>query len=85
MKAGHGLAKPTAKVIEEESDMLAFLFRTLSMQNKRGAVLARRSAAQVLLLFYDHQCHLETFLVPTRTTNSISLPTEEENKETFRA
>ncbi len=28
MKAGHGMGKPTAKVIEEESDLLAFLFET---------------------------------------------------------
>ncbi len=31
MKAGHGLGKPTTKVIEEESDMLAFLFHTFAM------------------------------------------------------
>lgn len=31
MKAGHGLGKPTAKIIEEECDILAFLFRTLEM------------------------------------------------------
>ncbi|GAC1461306.1 MAG: prolyl oligopeptidase family serine peptidase [Ktedonobacteraceae bacterium] len=29
LKAGHGLGKPTAKIIEERSDMLAFLFNTL--------------------------------------------------------
>ncbi|GER87962.1 prolyl endopeptidase [Dictyobacter vulcani] len=32
MKAGHGMGKPTAKVIEEESDILAFLFKTFNMQ-----------------------------------------------------
>ncbi len=31
LKAGHGLGKPTAKIIEERSDMLAFLFNTLGM------------------------------------------------------
>lgn len=31
MKAGHGLGKPTTKVIEEESDMLAFLFQRFGM------------------------------------------------------
>ena len=31
IKAGHGLGKPTAKVIEEESDLLAFLFQTFDM------------------------------------------------------
>ncbi|MBO0778881.1 MAG: S9 family peptidase [Ktedonobacteraceae bacterium] len=32
MKAGHGFGKPVAKVIEEESDMLAFLYKTLDME-----------------------------------------------------
>ncbi|GHO93233.1 prolyl endopeptidase [Reticulibacter mediterranei] len=32
MKAGHGLGKPTAKIIEEESDVLAFLFDRFHMQ-----------------------------------------------------
>jgi prolyl oligopeptidase len=32
MKAGHGLGKPITKIIEEESDMLAFLFDQFSMQ-----------------------------------------------------
>ncbi len=31
MKAGHGMGKPIAKVIEERSDMLAFLFKTFAM------------------------------------------------------
>jgi prolyl oligopeptidase len=31
MKAGHGMGKPTSKVIEERSDMLAFLFQTFEM------------------------------------------------------
>ncbi len=31
LKAGHGLGKPTTKIIEERSDMLAFLFNTLKM------------------------------------------------------
>ncbi len=31
LKAGHGLGKPTAKIIEERSDMLAFLFNTFGM------------------------------------------------------
>jgi prolyl oligopeptidase len=31
MKAGHGLGKPTTKIIEEESDMLAFLFHTFDI------------------------------------------------------
>ncbi len=30
-KAGHGLGKPTAKVIEERSDVLAFLFERFRM------------------------------------------------------
>ncbi len=30
-KAGHGLGKPTAKVIQEESDLLAFLCKTFAM------------------------------------------------------
>jgi prolyl oligopeptidase len=30
-KAGHGLGKPTAKVIEERSDVLAFLFERFGM------------------------------------------------------
>jgi prolyl oligopeptidase len=29
MKAGHGVGKPIAKVIEEEADMLAFLEMTV--------------------------------------------------------
>jgi prolyl oligopeptidase len=32
MKAGHGLGKPTAKIIEEESDVLAFLFDLFHIQ-----------------------------------------------------
>ncbi len=32
MKAGHGMGKPTAKVIEEQSDVYAFLFKTLGME-----------------------------------------------------
>ncbi|HLZ61401.1 MAG TPA: prolyl oligopeptidase family serine peptidase, partial [Ktedonosporobacter sp.] len=32
MKAGHGLGKPTTKVIEEKCDMLAFLFEALGME-----------------------------------------------------
>lgn len=32
MKAGHGLGKPTAKIIEEESDVLAFLFDLFHVQ-----------------------------------------------------
>jgi prolyl oligopeptidase len=31
MKAGHGLGKPTARVIEEKSDVLAFLFERFGM------------------------------------------------------
>ncbi|GCE18919.1 prolyl oligopeptidase family serine peptidase [Dictyobacter kobayashii] len=31
MKAGHGMGKPTAKIIEEESDVLGFLFQTFQM------------------------------------------------------
>ncbi|GCE04989.1 prolyl oligopeptidase family serine peptidase [Dictyobacter aurantiacus] len=31
MKAGHGMGKPTAKIIEEEADILAFLFHTFHM------------------------------------------------------
>lgn len=31
MKAGHGMGKPTTKIIEEESDILAFLFDTFHM------------------------------------------------------
>jgi prolyl oligopeptidase len=31
-KAGHGLGKPTAKVIEEQADIYAFLFQTLHME-----------------------------------------------------
>jgi prolyl oligopeptidase len=30
-KAGHGVGKPTSKLIEEQSDVLAFLFQTLQM------------------------------------------------------
>jgi prolyl oligopeptidase len=32
MKAGHGMGKPTAKVIEERSDILAFLFSVFGME-----------------------------------------------------
>lgn len=32
MKAGHGLGKPTSKIIEERSDMLAFLFSVFGMR-----------------------------------------------------
>ncbi len=32
LKAGHGMGKPTAKIIEERSDMLAFLFNTFGMK-----------------------------------------------------
>lgn len=32
MKAGHGLGKPTARVIEERSDILAFLFSVFGME-----------------------------------------------------
>ena len=28
MKAGHGAGKPTAKVIDEQADIYAFLFKT---------------------------------------------------------
>ena len=31
MKAGHGFGKPISKLIDEESDMLAFLFKTLNI------------------------------------------------------
>ena len=31
-KAGHGLGKPTAIIIQEISDILAFLVRTLEME-----------------------------------------------------
>ncbi len=31
MKAGHGLGKPTTKLIEERSDVLAFLFERFGM------------------------------------------------------
>jgi prolyl oligopeptidase len=31
MKAGHGLGKPTSKIIEARSDMLAFLFKVFEM------------------------------------------------------
>jgi prolyl oligopeptidase len=31
MKAGHGLGKPTTKIIEEQSDIFAFLFKTLGI------------------------------------------------------
>ena len=34
MKAGHGLGKPTIKVIEERSDILAFLFSVFGMEFK---------------------------------------------------
>jgi prolyl oligopeptidase len=34
-KAGHGFGKPTSKVIEEESDVLAFLFHTFGMGKKQ--------------------------------------------------
>ncbi|HYT33522.1 MAG TPA: prolyl oligopeptidase family serine peptidase [Ktedonobacteraceae bacterium] len=33
MKAGHGLGKPTAKVIEEQCDMYTFLFHVLGVQD----------------------------------------------------
>ncbi|HZU65755.1 MAG TPA: prolyl oligopeptidase family serine peptidase [Ktedonobacteraceae bacterium] len=36
MKAGHGLGKPTTKVIEERSDILAFLFHVFGMEFKGG-------------------------------------------------
>ena len=32
MKAGHGMGKPTSKIIEERSDMLAFLFQVFEMK-----------------------------------------------------
>ena len=32
MKAGHGLGKPTAKRIEEWTDILAFLFVSLGIE-----------------------------------------------------
>ena len=32
MKAGHGGGKPTAKIIEEYSDIYAFLFKTFEMR-----------------------------------------------------
>lgn len=31
MKAGHGMGKPTSKIIEARSDMLAFLFNVFEM------------------------------------------------------
>lgn len=37
MKAGHGLGKPTAKVIEERSDILAFLFDRFSMSTQQAS------------------------------------------------
>jgi prolyl oligopeptidase len=36
-RAGHGAGKPTAKVIEEASDVWAFLVRTLGMEGGAGA------------------------------------------------
>ncbi len=33
MKAGHGLGKPTTKLIEERSDVLAFLFERFGIYN----------------------------------------------------
>jgi prolyl oligopeptidase len=36
-RAGHGAGKPTAKVIEEASDVWAFLVRTLGMEGGTGA------------------------------------------------
>ncbi len=36
MKAGHGLGKPTVKVIEERSDILGFLFSVFEMEFKEG-------------------------------------------------
>lgn len=44
MKAGHGFGKPTTKVIEEESDVLAFLFHRFDMgitQNCASGTLSR--------------------------------------------
>jgi len=37
MKAGHGLGKPTAKVIEERSDILAFLFDRFGMSTQQAS------------------------------------------------
>ncbi len=37
MKAGHGLGKPTAKVIEERSDILAFLFDRFGMSTHQAS------------------------------------------------
>ena len=34
-KAGHGAGKPTAKIIEEQTDRWAFLVRVLGMQTGR--------------------------------------------------
>lgn len=30
--AGHGLGKPTVKIIEEQTDMYSFLFKTLGVE-----------------------------------------------------
>ncbi len=30
--AGHGLGKPTVKIIEEQTDMYSFLFKTLEIE-----------------------------------------------------
>jgi prolyl oligopeptidase len=37
-KAGHGLGKPTAKIIEEQADIYAFLFRALHMECQENSV-----------------------------------------------
>ena len=37
-KAGHGAGKPTAKVIEEQSDIYAFVFKVLGMENNIQAL-----------------------------------------------
>ncbi|MGH8004899.1 MAG: prolyl oligopeptidase family serine peptidase [Limisphaerales bacterium] len=37
-KAGHGVGKPTTKVIEEQSDIYAFVFKVLGMENTLQAL-----------------------------------------------
>ena len=40
--AGHGAGKPTSKIIEERSDILAFLANTMKLEVKRAACRSAR-------------------------------------------